>query len=61
MRRFLLAIAVLGVVSASSYGQPLQDALEDLEVGDRWEYNDWEAASAGGQRDFVASAVSRGG
>lgn len=27
-------------------GQSLQESLDDLEVGDRWEYNEWEAAQA---------------
>jgi hypothetical protein len=50
MRRFLLATAILGVISAGSYGQSLQDVLEDVEVGDHWDYNDWEAASAAAKR-----------
>ena len=34
----------LGLSPGTSHGQSLQSALDDVDVGDRWKYNDWDAA-----------------
>ena len=42
----LVACLFVGLSSGNCFGQSLQKTLEDFDVGDRWEYNDWEAAKA---------------
>ena len=37
-------------VPASAFGQELRTTLKDLDVGTRWQYNDWEAARAAANR-----------
>ena len=47
MRSYVLAACfAVGLGSVNCFGQSLQETLDDIDVGDRWEYNDWDAAKA---------------
>ena len=41
-----LPCLLIACLARESHSQSLQEALEDLDVGDRWQYNDWDAAKA---------------
>ena len=43
-------MAVVTLLGVSALGQELRTALKDLDVGSRWQYNDWEAAQAAANR-----------
>jgi hypothetical protein len=42
----LLPVCVLLVFTTIAAGQELKESLKDIDVGDRWSYNDWESAKA---------------
>ena len=44
----LLPTVLLGMCGLSAHAQPhkLQSTLEDVDVGLRWSYNDWDSAKA---------------
>ena len=41
-----LTVGFCCVAAFSVSAQELRDSLQDIEVGDRWTYNDWESAKA---------------
>lgn len=41
--------AVVGAgfaIGGAALGQELRETLHDIDVGERWSYNDWDSASA---------------
>ena len=42
----LTTMTLVGLDARSCFAQSLQESLDDLEVGDRWEYDEWESAQA---------------
>lgn len=43
------SLFALAVVASAEEPSVLQHTLEDVDVGDRWYYNDWESAKAAAQ------------
>lgn len=44
-----MTLGLFLIVSTTLPAQQLKRTLEDLDVGDRWSYNDWESAKAAAQ------------
>jgi hypothetical protein len=42
----LLPVCVLLGLTTFWAGQERKESLKDIDVGDRWSYNDWESAKA---------------
>ena len=46
LKRFMVLGVLLGSINFASGQLPIQKELDDLNVSDRWSYNDWDAAQA---------------
>ncbi|MCA9215846.1 MAG: hypothetical protein KDB27_22425 [Planctomycetales bacterium] len=44
--KLVIAMCFWGVIARLSFSQSLQQTLNDIDVGDRWSYNDWDSAKA---------------
>ena len=42
----VLTVGICCVATSRVSAQDLRNSLQDLEVGERWTYNDWESAKA---------------
>lgn len=43
---WIVALGAWGFITSASTAQELRDKLKDIDVGERWSYNDWESAKA---------------
>ena len=44
--RWLVAIGVWSSITSAAMAQELHKTLKDIEVGERWSYDDWDSAKA---------------
>ncbi len=43
---WIVALGAWGFITSAATAQELRDTLNDIDVGERWSYNDWESAKA---------------
>ena len=49
VKSVLATVLTIGFCCVATFrvsAQELRDSLQDIDVGDRWTYNDWESAKA---------------
>ena len=44
--KWCVAMGLWSAISSAALAQELRDTLKDIDVGERWSYNDWDSAKA---------------